>query len=37
MQTLKLKAAFAASFATLFTFAFVALTMPASTLAPLVA
>jgi hypothetical protein len=37
MQTIKLNAAIAASFATIFTFAFVALVMPASTLAPLVA
>lgn len=37
MQTLKLNAAFAASLATIFTFGFVALVMPASTLAPLVA
>ncbi len=37
MQTIKLNAAVAATFATLFTFAFVALVMPAATLAPLVA
>ena len=37
MQTLKLNAALAASFATAFTFAFVSLVMPAATLAPLVA
>jgi hypothetical protein len=37
MQTLKLNAAIAASFATIFTFAFAALVMPAATLAPLVA
>jgi hypothetical protein len=37
MQTLKLNAAVAASFATIFAFAFVSLVMPAATLAPLVA
>lgn len=37
MQTLKLNAAFASVLATVFTFAFVALVMPAATVAPLVA
>ncbi len=37
MQTLKFNAALAASFATIFTFAFVQLVMPAAAIAPLVA
>lgn len=37
MQTLKLNAAVASAFATVFTFAFVNLVMPAATIAPLVA
>lgn len=37
MQTLKLNAVLASAFATFFTFAFVSLVMPASTIVPLVA
>jgi hypothetical protein len=37
MQTLRRNAAIAASFATIFAFAFLSLVMPAATVAPLVA